>query len=194
MKITSIVSDAYDENTWIVEVDDQVFVIDPGCDDADLKSTILNLQSTIVLLTHGHYDHILAIDMFDKENIYAHEDEKELLGNPAMNLSGFTGKYISIDGIKYFSGKQALLSNVMMFETPGHTAGGVIYKLGNNIFTGDTLFYDTVGRTDMPTGDSKVLKESLKIFDTFDKEVMCYPGHGESFKLGDAYKANYFLK
>lgn len=196
MQIVTVTSPDFQENTYLVVRDSQAVVIDPGSDAAEIKSQILNHKSQIkyILLTHGHYDHILGASAMAAP-IYAHEAEKQMIETPEINLSSFVaGDRISIKGVNYFGGAVHKMDEFEFYHTPGHTAGCVVIKAGNNLFTGDTLFEDTVGRTDVPTGDSKELRKSLKIFDSFDKNLMCYPGHGAPFLLADAYKVNYFLK
>jgi len=195
MQIKTLVSDAFEENTYIIEDNGSIAVIDPGASILELRSIIANMKSTLkyTLLTHGHYDHILSA-MALGAPIYAHENEKRMLEDSGVNLSSRIGQKIVLKGVNYFKGDKFTLDEFEFYHTPGHTAGGVVIKTGNNLFTGDTLFLDTVGRTDTPTGDPKLLQKSMKVFDSFDKGLTCYPGHGELFLLTDAYAVNYFLR
>ncbi len=204
MKIHTIVENEFEENTYIVIDGKEALIIDPGAPYESIQSTINTQQSTIVgiLLTHGHGDHIMSLHNFLKEIIYAHADEKPILSDPKKNLAALAGGDLSITGINFFSGDRynlklnvqgSMFKDIDIYHTPGHTPGGCIIKIGDNIFTGDTLFEDTVGRTDLPGGDSKKLRNSLKIFNSFSRDCMVYPGHGTPFKLGDTYKVNYFL-
>jgi hydroxyacylglutathione hydrolase len=196
MQIKTLVSDLFEENTYIIANNGTAVVIDPGASILELQSMIASLKSSVkyTLLTHGHYDHIISALALGAP-VYAHENEKIMLEDPNINLSAhIINPRLSLKNVNYYKGKSYKMDEFEIYHTPGHTAGSVVIKTGNDLFTGDTLFYDSVGRTDTPTGDPKALKTSLKIFDGFDREIMCYPGHGEQFKLGDAYKTNYFLK
>lgn len=196
MRVETLVSGGFEENTYLLSDGKDAYVIDPGIDASAIHSVIYNLHSTLkyVLLTHGHYDHIIGAQALNAP-IYAHEGEKALIESGTVNLSAYiTGKEISLKSVNYIKGVKAEMGGFEFYHTPGHTAGSMVIKAGDALFTGDTLFYDTVGRTDVPTGDSRLLRASLKVFDGFDKGLTCYPGHGEPFKLGDAFKVNYFLK
>jgi len=204
MKILTVVENSYEENTYIVIDEKEVVVIDPGAPFEKIRSAVNEQQPTVtgVLLTHGHGDHILALNNFKKEIIYAHEDEKTVLENPQKNLAAMMGGDLSITGINFFKGDKYILKlnvqslifkGIEIYHTPGHTPGSCIIKIGDNIFSGDTLFEDTVGRTDFPGGNAKKLKQSIKIFGTFDRGCMVYPGHGTPFTLEQAYKVNFYL-
>lgn len=196
MEILTFVSDDFQENTYFIIDNNEVVIIDPGIDAIKIKSEISkrNLKIKYTLLTHGHYDHILSAAALDSV-IYAHEDEKIILEDPEINLSLYiSSKKLILKNVKYFTGSKFELDNFEIFHTPGHTSGSVIIKIYNNLFTGDTLFLDTVGRTDLPSGDMNKLLNSLKIFHRFDKNIICYPGHGNFFMLSDALKYNYFLQ
>src|ERR1035437_1994621 len=196
MEIATITDGEFGENCYVVADNGCLYVIDPGVDYDGIKAAIDKCQLPVkyVFLTHGHYDHTFSVKNFDKSIIYAHADEKGLLNDAAQNLSEFTGTPFSINGINYYSGGRYMIDGIEITHTPGQTAGCVVIKMGNSLFSGDTLFYDTVGRTDLPSGDPKILQKSLKLFDSFDKSLNVYPGHGAPFVLGDAYKINYFLK
>lgn len=195
MEIKTITSELIMENTYIVKRESDIIVIDPGCSPEQLHSQISNFKSQIkyVLLTHGHYDHTASLENFDKSKIYAHIDEKPLIENPEYNMSAYAGKPVKYTGINYYAGKIHEMDGIKFYHVPGHTAGGVIIEMENFLFTGDTLFADTVGRTDIPTGDSDKLRKSLEVFDSFDKNIICYPGHGSRFSLANAFKTNYYL-
>ena len=196
MDIQTVTDREFGENSYIAADKGGLIVIDPGIDyyaiNAAIKSTGLPIK--YVFLTHGHYDHTFSVSNFDKTRVYAHSAEKPLLEDPSKNLSAFTGTPFSVEGINYYGGQKHIIDDIEITHTPGHTAGCVVIKIEDSLFCGDTLFYDTVGRTDLPSGDPKILQESLKLFDSFDKSLNVYPGHGAPFVLGDAYKINYFLK
>jgi hydroxyacylglutathione hydrolase len=196
MKIITLVSSDFEENTYLLIDGNNAVVIDPGVSLLEIQSFLASHKATIryILLTHGHYDHILAAQQLNAP-IYAHENEEKMLKDPDLNLSARIIKpSLSLNNINTYKGSMHKLDTFDIFHTPGHSAGSVVIKEGNDLFTGDTLFLDTVGRTDVPTGDSKQLRQSLKVFDSLDKGLMCYPGHGGPFLLGAAYAVNYFLK
>lgn len=196
MRILTLVSSDFEENTYLLVEGGNAVVIDPGASPLEIQSFLAGQKAKIryILLTHGHYDHILAAQQLNCP-VYAHEAEKKMLEDPNTNLSARIIKpALSLKNVNYYKGSAYKMDTFEIFHTPGHSAGSVVIKEGNDLFTGDTLFFDTVGRTDVPTGSAKTLKESLKVFDNLDKGLVCYPGHGEPFKLSEAYKSNYFLK
>ncbi len=193
MEVITLISEDFQENTYLLIKGSDAVIIDPGINPTILKSEISNknLKIKFILLTHGHYDHIASAASLS-DSVYAHEDEKLLIEDEEMNLSVYViNKKIILKNVKYFSGNKYEIEDFEIFHTPGHTAGSVIIKINNYLFTGDTLFLDTVGRSDLPTGDARKLQQSIKIFNKFDKNTLCYPGHGQSFRLSEAFKYNY---
>ncbi|MCL2578098.1 MAG: MBL fold metallo-hydrolase [Defluviitaleaceae bacterium] len=177
-------------------------VIDPGdCFDA-IKKTIEENKIKVsgILLTHGHFDHTFrANEVRELTNapIYAHKEEIGVLQNPEYNRSGYRGLDVSVIPDKLFSdGDVFTFSNgeeLKVIHTPGHTAGGVCYydEKAGIIFTGDTLFKETIGRTDMPTGNHAALLKNIKekLF-TLPENVRVYPGHEESSSIQHEMKYN----
>jgi len=195
-RVITLTEPSIAENTYIVISGSKAAVIDPGADIETIKSEVSKAGAEIasVLLTHGHYDHIASAKRLDAK-IYAHENERPLLENPAINMSAYAKSGpVALDKAVYLDGEEANADGFVFYHTPGHTSGSCVIKYGDLLFTGDTLFLDTVGRTDLPTGDPRAMKESLKVFGSFDCDIMCYPGHGSPFKLKDAYRVNYFLR
>jgi glyoxylase-like metal-dependent hydrolase (beta-lactamase superfamily II) len=196
MEIFSAADSQFGENGYIAHENGTAYIIDPGFNGQVIKKYVDDneLDVIAVFLTHGHYDHISSIVDFPGVIIYAHSEEKELLAEPDLNLSSFTGEQIRATNVTFFSGNTNEIGGFSIYHTPGHTQGSVIITRGNAIFSGDTLFEDSVGRSDFPTGDGIKLKETLKIFKTFNPDSMVYPGHGRPFLLKDAFQHNYFLK
>ena len=140
-----------------------------------------------ILITHGHFDHVLGINYFkEKTNakVFVHEDDvEEILGinnflkrfnMPEVEIPKFDKKLKDGDEIDFGKNK------IKVIHTPGHTKGGVCYLIQDNLFSGDTIFYECIGRTDLPTGSFKEIKKSIeeKIF-TLPDNIKIYPGHGE---------------
>ncbi len=196
MEIITVVDPIMGENCYLLIESGEAVIIDPGLAYESIKLKIENLKLKIkyILLTHGHYDHIFSLQYFRDIKTYAHEKERAMLENPDINLSSRVGEQFSFKDITYFGGETYQMDGFEFMHSPGHTEGGVLIKKGNDIFTGDTLFFDSIGRSDTPSGDPEAMKRTLKIFDKIDRKCVMHPGHGESFVLEDAFKTNYFLR
>ncbi|MCE5300694.1 MAG: MBL fold metallo-hydrolase [Spirochaetia bacterium] len=195
-EVSTITGGDFEENTYIFPVEDGLVVVDPGADVQVLQNHIMRAGKKVkyVILTHGHIDHIFSLPYLSGAVVYAHEKEKTLLESPGLNLSAMTGNRIEIPAITYVPGKVHTAGDFVFYHTPGHTSGSIVVKYGKILFTGDTLFMDTIGRCDLPTGDPQKMRESLHIFSQFNKDTICYPGHGDMFTLDKAFKVNNFLK
>ncbi len=175
------------------------FIVDPGGDPREMKEELKSRGANLrfVINTHGHGDHIIANDSFDVP-LYIHKDDAPFLSSPGLNLSGAFGIPLSIektptllkDGDEIPIGQASL----KILHTPGHTPGSISIVLGNIIFTGDTLFMGSIGRTDFPYGDTdKILNSIKKKLLTFKDDTLILPGHGESSTIGDERVNNPFL-
>lgn len=183
----------------------QALVIDPGSDASDIE-TILNengLTVSAYLLTHGHADHLNALADLHKTRpapvvIHA-EDAKWAFGPqnqilpyyPVPEKPGAEFIHPEISDVWKLPGL-----SFKTLETPGHTRGGVCYYFEEEkvIFTGDTLFKGTCGRTDLPGGDGRILAQSLKKLAALPDDVTVYPGHNESTTIGYEKKTNFFMQ
>ena len=152
----------YTENTYIINEQQDALIIDPGAHVDDIKAYIDQEQLTVkgILLTHGHFDHLYSInEVYDEYQcpVYIFHKERDFLFDPNLNLSSTITKQIT------FRKKQAIIpldetdtialgkQTIRLIHTPGHTRGGVCYQYRRFLFSGDTLFKGTVGRTDLPT-------------------------------------------
>lgn len=198
--ICTVISNT-DENTYIYfdEITKDGVIIDPGAFEQEIVNVIeknnINLKG--ILLTHGHYDHMWgALEFKEKYNIkiYSSEVEKCVTNDPEVS---FTSR---VDSRKFIA--DVLLKDNEEFEvgsiklktifTPGHTPGGVCYldEKQKIMFTGDTLFKGTFGRTDFPMGSFEDLKNSLYRLLEMDEDIEVYPGHYEPSNIGIEKKTN----
>ena len=189
-------------NCFILRTDSQALIIDPGGNYELIKPYIEGRRLEYILNTHGHYDHIGA-----NNQLKAHYDtvlavgshDAEMLLDPELNLSVMVDTpYISVapdvvlnDGDTiHFGGK-----TIEVIYTPGHTKGSVCYHMDNILFSGDTLFYHSVGRTDLPTGSFQELEKSIKTrLYTLPEETKVYTGHGEDTLIGEEKRFNDFVR
>ncbi len=169
----------------------ETVIVDPADEAMSIKNWCINERKkpAAVLLTHGHFDHMLAADELRKAfdiKIYAGEAEKELLGNASWNLSGLWSSPMTLKADEFLSDGQVLSMagfEIRVIATPGHTAGGVSYYLADEgvLLSGDTLFAGSYGRVDFPTSSMGELAHSVreKLL-ALPEETVVYPGHGES--------------
>lgn len=182
----------------------EMLVIDPGDAGEMIVNKIKekNFTPVAVLLTHGHFDHAGAAktvaDAFGIK-IYAHENEKETLETPSVNLSGMSGCQATY-GADCFVKDGDILQlagfEIQVMFTPGHTKGGCCYyiKKEQAVFSGDTLFKESVGRTDFPGGSATVLLHSIeeKLM-PLPGQTVVYPGHNDTTTIGWERQYNPFL-
>lgn len=204
MKIQNFVLGMVGTNCYLVvnEEEKQCILIDPAVYSGEIAEQIRRegLDLRAILLTHGHFDHIMGIDGFRKEfpeiPVYAHREEEALLKDASMNASLEFGRQYTFSGAAYAEDGDVIDLAGMQFQvihTPGHTIGGCCYYLQEEkvLFSGDTLFRESIGRTDFPTGNGGQLMRSIreKLF-TLPEETAVYPGHMERTTIGDEKKYN----
>ena len=189
-------------NCYIVRPfnDDKCFIIDLP---PDLHSVIdyVNLHNLSIagaLLTHGHYDHSLGLQNFDG-NAYINLDDEFLARNPHEQIKSLLGQDIDVDEYKgeLHSVDDLESNNLIIHKNPGHTKGSVSYEFPNEglIFTGDFVFKDSIGRTDLFSGSMEEMNNSLKnTFLNFNDEYEILPGHGPSGKVISIKNNNEFIK
>ena len=182
----------------------ELIIVDPAdCPEKiEMKISRMNGKPVAILLTHGHFDHILAAQAVkEKYNIpiYASEKEETTLLNPKVNLSVFGHGSCTLDAdvyLKDLQGVELAGFSVQMIETPGHTVGSCCYYLKEEgvLFSGDTVFQGSVGRTDFPEGSTAAIVRSLhRLLDTLPDETEVYPGHDASTTIGYEKRYNPFV-
>ena len=171
------------QNTHVIEFENCCVLIDAGCSVEKIKS-ITTKPIKAVFITHGHFDHILYIEEFDKLNIpiYVNEHIWELLEDPTKNASLMFGcsKTFKVKNLNFVSDNQEIEIDgyiIKCLYTPGHSADSMCFIIDNNLFSGDTLFSVAVGRDDLPTSNTKKLIKSLKRILNLDY-ISLYTGHG----------------
>ena len=180
----------------------ETIIVDPGDQGNHIVDFCLKeeLRPVDILLTHGHFDHIGGVKELVDEfcvPVYAGEKESELLVEPSLNLSAkFQRERVAVvPDVLLEDGEVFSLAGfqITAIHTPGHTGGGMCYYLPeeNILFSGDTLFQGTYGRTDLPTSSFAQLKDSMinKVF-VLSEETNVFPGHGKSTTIGVEKKEN----
>lgn len=180
----------FTENTYIINEQKDAYIIDPGAHVEEIRAYIEteHFQVQGILLTHGHFDHLYSInEVFDLYQcpVYIFHSERDFLFDPNLNLSSTIPKQISFRHKQYVQllhdGDSIPIgrNTIQVIHTPGHTRGGVCYRYKRFVFSGDTLFKGTVGRTDLPTSSRVELERSLaKILKQCKDNTVVYPGHG----------------
>lgn len=198
----------FSANTYVVgEPGGRCVVIDLGSTQDRVIEFIKNNFSSCsgILLTHGHYDHIRGIKKFLENfncTIFVHQDEKEVLENPKLNMSHYSEKedisYNYSNMYLYDDEDEIDFKNGYIFKviaTPFHTLGSSCFlcEKENALFTGDTLFKDSIGRTDLPLGNERLINRSLSKLLLLDDNLKVYPGHGDETTLKREKEKNLFL-
>ena len=177
-------------------------VIDPGDEAGTILETVRagELAVEAILLTHAHFDHILAADELRRETgapVYVYETDAPALADPRRSLTvlakGGAGPlradHLLKDGEELRVGRLA----VSVLHTPGHTPGSCCFLCGDALFSGDTLFAGSIGRTDFPGGDDQAMAASLRMLAALEPGIRVFPGHGESTTLSKERMENPYL-
>ena len=184
----------------------EAVIIDPAADAACIEAMIARykLSPVAVLLTHGHFDHLSAADAVRKRygiKVYAGNEERSVMNSSSSNLSlPFTGEGMTFEADEYFKPGEELDFagfRIGTIPVPGHTIGSVCYYFEEQkvLFSGDTLFAGSVGRSDFPTGNAGQLIRAIKSeLMSLPDDVKVYPGHGESTTIGCERVNNPFIQ
>jgi hydroxyacylglutathione hydrolase len=210
MKLQVLTANPFQVNTYLVSNEkNETIIIDPACGDQHEQDYFveeirrLNLKPLMILLTHGHIDHILGcgfMSTYYNIDVYAHPKTEFFIGRAEESATAFGiplthapeitkhlehGQLIGIDGI-----------SLSVLYTPGHATGSVCYYSEQEkvLFSGDVLFMQSIGRTDLPTGDMDTLLESISNnLLVLPPETIVYPGHGPETTIADEIRYNPFL-
>lgn len=200
MIVKKLMAGIYGANCYILmdEETKEAVVLDPGGDVDDIEKAlnILGAKVKYILLTHGHFDHTTGVDglqAITKAQVAIGIADNEMILKEVQYYGPFIegGAHITLNnGDTLTFGK----SNLKILHTPGHTPGGVCFQTENMVFSGDTLFKGSVGRSDLAGGDGEALIRSIKEkLMVLPKETIVYPGHGPSTTIGDEEIYNPFL-
>lgn len=207
MKIGRIVMGVCQTNCYFLyeEGKKEVIVVDPADHGESLYDKLTEAGFTVagILLTHAHYDHIGSADKLRELSgvkIYANEDERALCGDPSLNLSEMFGRKVTVAPDVYLKdGDKVTIAGMTakMIATPGHTCGSCCYYFedAGMLISGDTLFLESTGRTDFPTGSTSAIVRSIKekLFKLPD-DTKVYPGHNDATTIAHEKKYNPFVQ
>lgn len=206
MIIKRLQAGIYAANCYIVASSDksEAIVVDPGGDVEQILSEISKIGAEIksIILTHGHGDHIggvMALKRSLPVPVLVHKADLEMVKSSALNMSSsmamgevyFEPDLLLTDGDEITIGDEKLIT----IHTPGHTLGGICLYGGGNLFTGDTLFKGSIGRTDLYGGDFETIIRSIKNkLLRLPDDTIVYPGHGPESSIGYERQKNPFLR
>ncbi len=196
MELKRFVLSSMGVNSYLVIKKQKAILIDVGLEPGVIIDYLENKEITLeaILLTHGHFDHIGGIDQVIEKfdvNIYIHQSERAWLNDPTLNGSSSFSFFKDVRSSAepmLLHGDSKLKVGDFIFDvihTPGHSPGGLTYKINNWLFTGDTLFKESIGRTDLGEGNYQQLITSIneKLF-KLDDDMIVLPGHGDESSLG----------
>ena len=173
MLVKRIVVGMLEENCYIVENKNECIIIDPGDEVSKIIKNI-TLKPRAILITHRHFDHIGAL-----------EETKEKYNIPVYEYNNLKEGKLNIGGF-----------NIEVIYTPGHTDDSVTYYFKNDqvMFTGDFLFKDSIGRTDLKTGNLEKMRKSIRKIKEYCDIIKVYPGHNDSTTIGYEKDSNIYFK
>lgn len=206
MRMCKLIVGPVSTNCYIVSDENtkEALIIDPGAAAERIMDKVAEngFKVKAILLTHGHFDHISAVNELKnayRVDVYVGEEDADLMEDTGLNVSAMFGQpYIARADQTLRDGDVLELAGftIKVLATPGHTKGGVCFYFEeeNVAFCGDTVFQQSVGRTDFPTGNARVLSESIqsKIV-PLPEDLQLFPGHGDSTTVGYEKKYNPFF-
>jgi glyoxylase-like metal-dependent hydrolase (beta-lactamase superfamily II) len=191
-------------NTYLIwNSQNEGILIDPSSASNILIDFIKKkkIKIEMILNTHGHFDHIGGNNFYSNYfdvDIAIHKEDAKIITDPKLNLSVFSGNKIKSKPAKIILKDNQIIKlgnkEIRVIHTPGHSKGSVSFLIDKYLFSGDTLFYLSIGRTDLPGGNFEALSESItkKLF-VLDDEIKVFPGHGKYTLIGDEKVENPFF-
>lgn len=204
IKIGKMVLGMIETNCYFLydEATKEAIVVDPAKRGVIEKLTANGINPVAVILTHGHFDHIMGVhEMQDKGcKVYVLKEEEALCKNANLNASADIRKpYIIEPDVYVTDGEEITIAGITLkvIATPGHTAGSCCYYIPSEdwLISGDTLFRGSIGRSDLPTGSEEAILKSVNMLldcEKFNDDTKVYPGHGDTTTIGFERKYNPF--
>ena len=198
MNIEIFTAGPIDANNYLLTDGDEAVLIDCSEVKPEILKELDGKKLKYIILTHGHFDHVLGVNIMREKTgakVLVNQNDIQRMEEAAQIMQTFgvqgvetpkADEYINDgDTVKFGN------TTIKAIATPGHTEGGVCYLIDGKLFSGDTLFKDTVGRCDLPGGNFKKLSDSVKnkLF-TMDENTVVYPGHGPETTIGYEKKYN----
>ncbi|AMA72552.1 MULTISPECIES: MBL fold metallo-hydrolase [Aneurinibacillus] len=193
-------------NCYIIanEETNEAIIIDAGMHPGSLLDKASEYKVRAILMTHAHFDHMGGLDEIRKKTgapVYIHPNEQEWLQNPDLNGSShwpMVGDAMRTERAEYELADGDVLDlagmSIRVLETPGHTPGGVSFLIGEHLFSGDTLFAHSIGRTDLPGGNyGQLIRSIQEKLMPLPEETHVYPGHGPETTIGFEKMHNPFI-
>lgn len=193
LQIKTLPLGAYQTNCYLLwnEGSDSCLVIDPGYESEEILCHAQGKKVAAILLTHGHFDHVGGVScLAEKTGCPVYICPEDLSMPPQMTNGPIAYTHTYGEGDRL----QLADLNVRVLHTPGHTPGSVCLLVENSLFSGDTLFQDSCGRTDLPGGDWATILKSLHRLKGLDSNYTVYPGHGPSTTLKDEKQFNPYMQ
>ena len=207
MEIKCLPLGDYQANCYVLidEKNKKAAVIDPGVPSDELNDILLGYDLGYILLTHGHFDHIYGSEvlkeLYPEAKLCIHTDDEVCLNSTEYNLAGdFDGYLPELKAdVLIKNGDEIKISDditLRVVHTPGHSKGSVCFvdDKNNYMFSGDTLFCRTVGRTDFIGGSFDEMIDSIRLLSTFNEDMIVYPGHNRSTVIGVEKVKNRYMR
>jgi glyoxylase-like metal-dependent hydrolase (beta-lactamase superfamily II) len=190
-----------DENTYLIFGTESVLVIDPGIGFEPTTKELQGLPVSKIILTHGHFDHICGAKSLAEKygaTVYAHTDEAQHLSDLSLCDPIGTGLPIQLPTADVFVNDGDIIDfedqKIEVIHTPGHTPGSICLLADKIMFSGDTVFQSSIGRTDLPSGSMMQMRQSLKRLAKLDKNYTICCGHGPNTTLEQEKSWNPYLR